>query len=591
MNPFRQQGVSLPRFHPERLPGVPDGTARASHPPGLPNGTVPAQPGVPVAARLLCSLALLAASAYCLAEPGVRSTEVIGGFSGHYTAVHPANQEPEPIAYYGTDLGFTYSHQGELKILFGDTWATESYAPIEASTGSRFDDGFGSIDLSEWTDPSKITVDNIPVIKLGQNPGTSEMSAMNPGHAMDLGKTPMAGFSSGDREFAIFNVTKPKECASDSDCGGDLSCDTGLGYIGTPSTTEENLTIACLDGQPGCQSDTMSDAEGNAVSPSGLCADPTASIWANTEVGRMTAAAINQRVGLRSDDDPRIYGDIREWLTTKFLNVTATTVENWAPPDGKRADKPDFRPATSHGGQQRVFLWGRPGFVGVKAQDRSLALYFAYADLPEGPGFKWDLHYYAGSENGTPVFSKHEKDAVPLDLDASANGVQATEHHDVVHQMSVEWVAELSRWVMFYGGSVSTIPSPFLPSCGVLEIFSRSACKEVDLENGAIRMRTARNPWGPWTVPQDVLVGGDPKVPGSGQYGPGGVLHHPDCTEEGCAPHSKSPYYNPREYGFLYSANIITEWTRPAGNGVDVLWNASTWDPYRVVLLRTRIEP
>ena len=23
----------------------------------------------------------------------------------------------------------------------------------------------------------------------------------------------------------------------------------------------------------------------------------------------------------------------------------------------------------------------------------------------------------------------------------------------------------------------------------------------------------------------------------------------------------------------------------------DVIWNASTWDPYRVILLRTRIDP
>ena len=47
----------------------------------------------------------------------------------------------------------------------------------------------------------------------------------------------------------------------------------------------------------------------------------------------------------------------------------------------------------------------------------------------------------------------------------------------------------------------------------------------------------------------------------------------------------------PREYGFLYGVNIIEQWTRPAGNGVDIIWNASSWDPYRVILMRTRIEP
>jgi hypothetical protein len=137
---------------------------------------------------------------------------------------------------------------------------------------------------------------------------------------------------------------------------------------------------------------------------------------------------------------------------------------------------------------------------------------------------------------------------------------------------------------------VITLPSQFLPNCGVLELFARSACKDVDLETGSVHMRTADQPWGPWSPPQDVLVGGDPSKPGSGQYGPGGVLHHPDCEGETCAPHTQTPFYNEREYGFLYSANIIREWTQAVDGGVDILWNASTWDPYRVVLLRTRIK-
>jgi hypothetical protein len=524
------------------------------------------------------------------AGPSVEKTEVIGGFSGHGTAVHPANMEPEPIAYYGTDLGFTYTHQGQLKILFGDTWATEAYSPIEASTGSKFDDGFGSIDLSEWPDPSAIGPDNIPVIKLGQNAGTSEMSAINPGHAMDLGKTPMAGFSNGSHEFGVFNAIKPMGCTGDSDCSNGLTCDTGLGFIGTPFLTEENLTLSCIDGQPGCQADTVFDEGGAAVSPSGMCIDKTSTIWADSDAGRMTAAGIRQRIGTRSHDDPRIYGNIHEWLTTKFLNVTATTVEKFDPTKAGDDGSVNYRPAEGAGDQQRVFFWGRPGFVGVKAQDRSLGLYFAFADLPADAGGEWKRRYYTGTENGIPQFSDHERDAAPLDLDSEKDGIQQEEAHDAVHQMSVEWIEELDKWVMFYGGSVITLPSQFLPNCGVLELFARSACKDVDLENGSVHMRTADQPWGPWSPPQDVLVGGDPSKPGSGQYGPGGVLHHPDCEGETCAPHTQTPFYNEREYGFLYSANIIREWTQAVNGGVDILWNASTWDPYRVVLLRTRIK-
>ena len=536
------------------------------------------------------SVVALLPLSFCLwAAPTVEKTEVIGGFSGHYTTVHPDNQKPEPIAYYGTDLGFTYTHDGQLQILFGDTWATEAYAPIEASTGARFDDGFGSIDLEVWNDPASFSSENIPVIRLGQNPGTNEMSAMNPGHAMDLGKTPMAGFSNGTREFAIFNVTKPQGCSQNSDCGPELSCDSGLGVLGAPFYVEENLTLSCVDGQPFCTATTMLDEAGAAVPDSGLCVDKGSTIWADTDVGRMTAVAINQRIGIRSEDDPRIYTDIQQWLTTRFLNVTATTVEAFDP--GSDGAGNDYSPATGAGGKQRVFLWGRPGFVGVKSQDRSLGLYFAYADLPRGPGFNWDLHYFTGMRDGIPQFSENEKDAVPLDLDSTREGSQPKESHDVVHQMTVEWIEPLGKWVMFYGGSAATLPSAFLPNCGVLEIFARSACKDVDVENGAIRMRTADQPWGPWSPPQDVLVGGDPAVAGSGQYGPGGVLHHPACKGDDCAPHSKTPAYNEKEYGFLYSANIIPEWTTEVDGSVDLIWNASTWDPYRVVLLRSRIKP
>ena len=107
--------------------------------------------------------------------------------------------------------------------------------------------------------------------------------------------------------------------------------------------------------------------------------------------------------------------------------------------------------------------------------------------------------------------------------------------------------------------------------------------------NGAVRMRTADDPWGPWTPPQDVIAGGVPGDGPIGQYGPGGALRHAACTDPACAPHSDMFAYHADEYGFFYSANIIEQWIKPTATGVDMIWNASTWDPYRVILLRTHI--
>jgi hypothetical protein len=312
----------------------------------------------------------------------------------------------------------------------------------------------------------------------------------------------------------------------------------------------------------------MATAEGVPGAASGLCTDPTSSAWADTPVGRMSGVAVKILVGVRSREDPRRYTGIREWLTSKFANVAA------------------------RGAGDRVFLWGRPGFVGVKARGRSLGLYFAYADMPAGPGFDWKPHYYAGVDaDGNPRYSDDERDAVAVDLDSTTEGVQPVEEHDIVDHTSVSWVEPLGKWVMFYGGGLISLPTPVLPNCGVLEFFARDECKDVVMGNGAIRMRTADDPWGPWSPPLDVLVGGDPdRSPPEEQFAPGGIMRHPDCTQPGCADSTDWEGVDPREYGFLYGVNIIEQWTRPAGDGVDLIWNLSTWDPYRVVLLRTRIN-
>ena len=74
----------------------------------------------------LAALALTLLAGQGVAEPRVVESIVLGPFSGHDAKFHPANLTPLRIEYYGTDLGFTYEHRGELRILFGDSWATEA---------------------------------------------------------------------------------------------------------------------------------------------------------------------------------------------------------------------------------------------------------------------------------------------------------------------------------------------------------------------------------------------------------------------------------------------------------------------------------
>ena len=522
---------------------------------------------------MLCLPALLATALQAAAAPAPGQTTVIGPFTGHGAKLHPANVTPVHIAYYGTDLGWSYTHAGKIQFLFGDTWSTPEGAPIEASTGSTYDDGFGTLELEQWADGARIAPDNIPLLRLGQNPGTGEMAAFNPGFALEALKTPLGGFSNGSREFALFITGKPAGCRADADCPQGLSCETRLGYLGTPYEEPEGLTFPCADGQPGCSAETMGAQRGKAGTASGFCVDRGSSMWDDTGFGHIGAVAMRHFAGIRSESDARIYSDTQPWLTSRFINVALRK--------GRI------------GSQEKVLLLGRPWFVGANALGRTLSLYFAYVDLPVGAALAWRPKYYAGTDaRGAPRFSDRERDAVALDLDSSRPGVQAAERHDIVNQASVSWIEPLGKWVMFYGGGLVKSPIAVLaPKCGALQIFARAQCEQVALGNGAMRMRTADFPWGPWSPPADLIVGGDAdRRPTADQYGPGGVLYHPACAREGCASGTQRAG-QAGDYGWLYGANIIEEWTTRAAGGVDVIWNASTWNPYRVILLRTHIDP
>jgi len=411
---------------------------------------------------------------------------------------------------------------------------------------------------------------------------------------MELFKTPVGGFSNGTDEFGVFFTYKPQGCRTDLDCLNGAQCDTGLGYYGPAYNDEAELTWGCVDGSsPACIADTMVDADGQPVAGSGFCSDRGATIWADTPFGRVAALSVELLLGRRDRETPKLYHTEAVWRTSKFMNPAFRTVQAFeAPADASAGFQPDFTPAMHPSAQSRVFVWGRPHFIGVNAAGRYVAQYFAYVDLPGDGKLEWKPQYFAGlDESGRPTFSPEEKDAVPLDQDSSREGVQPQNTYDVVNQVSVAWVPELNKWIEFYSGGVVTRPlPPFLANCGVLELFTGPECKLVEIGNGAFRMRSSDHPWGPWTPPQDLLVAGDPALP-EVQYGPGGMLYHPACSGADCAPHTGKPEDADKEYGFFYAANIIEQWTRPADGGVDVIWNASTWDPYRVMLLRTRIVP
>lgn len=501
---------------------------------------------------------------------------------------------PGATPFYGTDLGWTFVHDDELWVLFGDTWSSFFGIGIQPEA----DDTLGKISLRDFPDgdaverwvkqhPGKF---GFPLWQAGAPPvrvAVDEKGAPKPirpvrdGKALTLGPalTPMAGFSNARSgaaagAFALFLRNEPVRCDQAGQCGGGFSCDRDLGQC---APVDGELSAPCVLGTASCWC--------IRVAP-GLCQDRTSSVYDDTERGRSQAVVMRQPVGNALHDDPTRFAS-RAWDTRRFYNATVRAVRDF---DASRrsGEGNDYRPpvAGHTPAREGVFVWGRPSFGGVRANGRDAQLYLAWVPMPEyheGGQFAWEPSYFIGLEaDGRPRFGPNEVEARPLDLDASTDGHQPEEANDVVGQMAIAWVPSLGRFVMMYGGGIGTEFTKML--------FGADIDAMTPDPLGSLFIRYARDPWGPWSPPERLITSGNPSRGIPGHYGPGGLLYDADCKQPLCVP-GEFAFLKPNERGRLYAPNIIDPWTmaRPDG-ATDLYWHVSTWNPYQVVLMRTRLQ-
>jgi hypothetical protein len=198
--------------------------------------------------------------------------------------------------------------------------------------------------------------------------------------------------------------------------------------------------------------------------------------------------------------------------------------------------------------------------------------------------------YFAGVRpgSGEPIWTPHESRAEPLAMDGIVGG-NPDDDQPYPNQTAVSWLGPpVNKWMMLYGGGGSDVSGG-----------SGNAAA------GAIRVRFADHPWGPWTPSVAHLDPGNPTVVGD-PYGPGGFIFNPACEDQLPAVCARSDPSRPIDYfvpgcapvgalvdtGILYAPNIIDAYTRSDGaGGLDVFWNVSVWNPYLVALLRTNVKP
>ena len=499
----------------------------------------------------------------------------------------------ESLAFYGTDLGYTVNHGGELRILFGDTYVSDT------RTFLTNDDAFGTLAFNEC--PAGDAVESFVAASASaddawwQHAGPELSFATAEPDELDFVRTvldgeqltmsglqvPISVWSDGaDRLFGMFVRSEFATCSAEdrAGCPDDFECDTGLG-----TCTGLAFALPCLPGTVRGEEGAC-PRDGVCVEMGGHCRDPHSAIDDGGTVGRILSVAHRLQVGVETEPGSSEF-TVTPWITNKLMNSFTRAVRDF---DETRAhgEGNDYRNPDGEGLERaKVLVWGRPNYVGSKARDRQAQLYLALADLPEldaegAPS--WAPRYFAGlDDDGAPRFVAEQSEAVPLDQ--SGGEGDPSEPNDLINQMSVSWIEPLGRWVMLYGGDLDPDATDF---------YNRGAQRN---EDGAIFVRFAEQPWGPWSKPEVILAAGDPAEPNraGSQYAAGGVLYHPDCEGDACVP--GDPFTLTGEdivpYGWLYGANVVDCWTTERGaDGVDLYWNVSTWNPYQVVLMKTRVR-
>jgi hypothetical protein len=508
--------------------------------------------------------------------PHISAPVLLGGLVG------PETKAPMGVQPFGTDLGLTFVHEGRQTILFGDSMRDARFYCDNHDPAA--DDSLATLPL---TAPA-----GVPPLSFVTATGDASQYAtitVNRGGkplATGLGRTPVTAWSDGSHAFAMFGHIEFTTCGSGGDAGSGCDAKAGL----TCARNVGMCTPALGDTPAPCD---VTSAQGCGLGqqctapPDGYCVDLTCSQYDGTQSSVPFTIARNTELAVQRDDDPSTFDSVYTFASKKFHDSVARTVTRLAP---SRHDD-DFSPGTG-----ALLMWGRPGFSaehGRQSQlyllQHSLPLQMAAGKLAFAPRF------FAGVDptSGEPRWSDAQRDAVAIAMDGKRNG-SPSEPIDVVNQYTLSWLGPpVSKWIMLYGGDVPD--QLLLDPNGTDEKATR----------GPLRVRFADWPWGPFSPAVEYLSPGSPTTAGD-PYGPGGFLFHYSCQDRPGAACTRTDPVRPAEsylpgcpsaaveldIGRLYGVNVIDAYTRPSSDGgLTLTWNVSTWNPYGVVLMQSRITP
>jgi hypothetical protein len=203
-----------------------------------------------------------------------------------------------------------------------------------------------------------------------------------------------------------------------------------------------------------------------------------------------------------------------------------------------------IEPATLAGlptGGPFILVWGTGAY---RKSDAYLSIAPA-AQFETGKGTR----YFAGLDaENAPIWSEKESDA------------RAIVQNGTMGDLSVTWCKDLGLWLMTYD---SREPAPR----GILFSYSLT-------------------PWGPWSEPQIIF-----NAMRDGAVGK--FIHNPQASpDDGLAgPVIGKGQANPQAvHGGAYAPYVIERWTKWRGAELSIYYALSTWNPYVVVLMKSRLH-
>ena len=239
----------------------------------------------------------------------------------------------------------------------------------------------------------------------------------------------------------------------------------------------------------------------------------------------------------RSDDDGRSFRKVFDFGETHFIDLAVEAARGPIPGIPESVDEPYVLVFGSGNKDYHHVYLAALSRESLREADRSAVRFLK--EITPITGGLWELKWSPGEADATPIFRiEHGK---------GVGAMSAVPHGWGFGEPLIQFNRTLDQWTATYNAARRTI-----------------------------RLRTAAQPWGPWS---ESIVLFDP----SADYGDGpafGRYIGDDKTERLGG------------QGELYGPYVIEPFTRRGPNGqVELYWLLSPWQPYTVLLMESTVQP